>query len=273
MITNEINISGKKKMNKKRIAICFFGQTRLFELIDHIYSKWNDKSEKYIFDFYVSTWDEFDDKSSFDYFVKSEFLNPKKIGIPRDQGHTLLMSYSLQRVNILKLDYELENNFVYDYVMYTRSDVLMDFGDVLKVLDEYVLKNKELKILACSNIELHGEDWYLGSDFLFMGTSFSMDIHSSMYKYYFMLKNEWNHRASGHAIHASYIKHNDIPVDKIKLSHHVVRPRRDIDVIRKNIKDPDLVSIVLINSREWKHLGGDLMQSGSSVINFKKGII
>ena len=64
-------------MNKKRIAICFHGQTRLFELIDHIYSKWNDKSEEYIFDFYASTWDEFDDKSSFDYFVKSEFLNPK----------------------------------------------------------------------------------------------------------------------------------------------------------------------------------------------------
>ena len=56
-------------MNKKRIAICFYGQTRLFELIDHIYSKWNDKSEEYIFDFYASTWDEFDDKSSFDYFV------------------------------------------------------------------------------------------------------------------------------------------------------------------------------------------------------------
>ena len=260
-------------MDKKRIAVCFYRQTRLFELIDHIYSKWNDKSEKYIFDFYVSTWDEFDDKSSFDYFVKSEFLIPGKIGLSVGKGHTLLMAYLLQRVNILKLDYELENNFVYDYVVYTRSDVLMDFGGVLKVLDEYVLKNKELKILACSDIELHGEDWYLGSDFLFMGTSFSMDIHSSMYKYYYMLDNKFNSRLGGHTIHATHIKHNNISFERIRLSHCLVRPGRDINLIRKNIKDPNLLSLVLNNSREWKHLRGDLIESGSSVVNFKKGIV
>ena len=73
--------------------------------------------------------------------------------------------------------------------------------------------------------------------------------------------------------HISYIKHNNIPFERIKLAHCLIRPRRDIDVIRKNIKDPDLVSIVLISSREWKWKKGDLMQSGSSVVNFKKGII
>ena len=268
-----IHISGKKKMNKKRIAICFFGQTRLFELIDHIYSKWNDKSEEYIFDFYASTWDEFDDKSSFDYFVKSEFLNPKKIGIPTDQGFTPLMTYLFQRVNLLKLNHELENNFVYDYVISTRSDVLIDFDDTLKILDKYVPKNKELKMLICDEPKLKDGEWYIGSDLIFMGASLSMDIHSSMYKYYYMSGNKFNIRHGGHTVHISYIKHNNIPFERIKLVHNLVRPLRDIDVIRKNIKDPNLCSLIATNSREWKWKKGSLIQSGSVIINMKDSIL
>ena len=131
----------------------------------------------------------------------------------------------------------------------------------------------ELKILICGEPKLQDGDWFLGSDLIFMGTSFSMDIHSSIYKYYYMLDNEFNRALGGHTIHATYIKHNNISFEKIKLGHCLVRPRRDIDVIRKNIKDPNLLSIVLINSREWKWKKGDLIQSGSSVINFKKVII
>jgi hypothetical protein len=263
----------EEKMNKKRIAICFHGQTRLFELIDHIYSKWNDKSEEYIFDFYASTWDEFDNKSSFDYFTECEFLNLEKIGISISEGSTKLMAYLFQRVNFLKLNYELKNNFVYDYVISTRSDVFLDFDNTIHILNKYVPQNKELKILLCGEIILQDGDWFLGNDYIFFGTSMALDIHSSMYKYYFMLKNEWNHRANGHAIHASYIKHNDIPVDKIKLSHHVVRPKRDIDVIRKNINDQNLLFMIEKGAREWKWIKADLIQSGSVIINMKDSIL
>ena len=52
----------------KRVAICFWGQTRTDKGLENCYKKL--KSENVQYDFFVSTWDDFDNKSIFDFCVK-----------------------------------------------------------------------------------------------------------------------------------------------------------------------------------------------------------
>ena len=60
--------------NKKRIAICLFGQTRTLRTIDKVYSKLN--IENCEIDLFISSWDDFEDKTSFMNFTDTEFLKP-----------------------------------------------------------------------------------------------------------------------------------------------------------------------------------------------------
>ena len=51
----------------KRVAICFFGQTRTFQTIEETYK--NLSHDNIEFDFFVSTWDDFKDKEKFDFCI------------------------------------------------------------------------------------------------------------------------------------------------------------------------------------------------------------
>ena len=54
----------------KRVAICFFGQTRTFQTIEETYK--NLSHDNIEFDFFVSTWDDFKDKTPFNFFKEKE---------------------------------------------------------------------------------------------------------------------------------------------------------------------------------------------------------
>ena len=62
-------------MDKQKIAVCFYGQMRLFELLNDFFSTWNSKSDKYHSDFFISAWDEFDTSRISLPLVSSNFEN------------------------------------------------------------------------------------------------------------------------------------------------------------------------------------------------------
>ena len=59
-------------INKKRIAICLFGQTRTYQVINELYKNLNENPHLEI-DFFVSTWDDFEDKKPFDLLLLCPF--------------------------------------------------------------------------------------------------------------------------------------------------------------------------------------------------------
>ena len=89
-------------MNKKRIAICFFGQMRLFEGINKYFSAWNENSNDYAYDFFMSSWDDFDtDRITID-FVDKAFHNEEQITSTWEAGHTQKAAFHIKSVLDLK---------------------------------------------------------------------------------------------------------------------------------------------------------------------------
>ena len=194
-------------MDKKRIAICFFGQTRTFQVINEIYKSL--ESDKIHFDFFVSTWDDFQDKSQFDFCKEKEFIDPNIIEF---KNNTDRAAYTIHRVNLQKSKYEIENNFIYDYVMWTRSEIHFEKEDLIGIFNEKVFIEKtDLELNIHSHLRTDEQEYYYApADYFFMGTSLSFDLYSTGWKLYFKRGDEFEQgRAGGHNFHAYLI--NKLP--------------------------------------------------------------
>jgi|TARA_B100000085_G_scaffold263283_1_gene269212 hypothetical protein len=194
-------------MDKKRIAICFFGQTRTFRVINEIYKSL--ESDKIHFDFFVSTWDDFQDKSQFDFCKEKEFIDPNIIEF---KNNTDRAAYTIHRVNLQKSKYEIENNFIYDYVMWTRSEIHFEKEDLIGIFNEKVFIEKtDLELNIHSHLRTDEQEYYYApADYFFMGTSLSFDLYSTGWKLYFKRGDEFEQgRAGGHNFHAYLI--NKLP--------------------------------------------------------------
>jgi hypothetical protein len=194
-------------MDKKRIAICFFGQTRTFRVINEIYKSL--ESDKIEFDFFVSTWDDFQDKSQFDFCKEKEFIDPNIIEF---KNNTDRAAYTIHRVNLQKSKYEIENNFIYDYVMWTRSEIHFEKEDLIGIFNEKVFIEKtDLELNIHSHLRTDEQEYYYApADYFFMGTSLSFDLYSTGWKLYFKRGDEFEQgRAGGHNFHAYLI--NKLP--------------------------------------------------------------
>ena len=185
-------------MGKKRVAICFFGQTRTFQVINETYKKIQD--DKIHFDFFVSTWDDFQDKSQFDFCKGMEFIDPNIIEF---KNHTDRAAYTIHRVNLQKSKYELENNFIYDYVMWTRSEIDFNQGDLVDFFKYKIVEHTDLELNIHSEVEIDEQEYYyMPADYFFMGTSLSFDLYSTGWKLYFKRYDRFEQgKSGGHNFH------------------------------------------------------------------------
>ena len=193
-------------MDKKRIAICFFGQTRTFQVINEIYKSL--ESDKIHFDFFVSTWDDFEDKSQFDFCKEKEFIDPNIIEF---KNNTDRAAYTIHRVNLQKSRYEIENNFIYDYVMWTRSEIHFEKEDLIDFFKEKFIEHTDLELNIHSHLRTDEQEYYYApADYFFMGTSLSFDLYSTGWKLYFKRYDRFEQGSSGgHNFHAYVI--NKLP--------------------------------------------------------------
>tara|TARA_Y100000389_G_C17394486_1_gene481769 strand:- start:7 stop:657 length:651 start_codon:yes stop_codon:yes gene_type:complete len=193
-------------MNKKRVAICFFGQTRTFQVINDTYKKLQD--DKIHFDFFVSTWDDFQDKSQFDFCKGKEFIDPNVIEF---KNNTDKAAYTIHRVNLQKSNYEVKNNFIYDYVVWTRSEIYFSQKNLLDAIKEKFIEHTDLEINLHSHLRTDEQEYYYApADYFFMGTSLSFDLYSTGWKLYFKRYDRFEQgKAGGHNFHAYVI--NKLP--------------------------------------------------------------
>ena len=200
-------------MNKKRVAICFFGQTRTFQTIEETYR--NLSHDEIEFDFYVSTWDDFKDKEKFDFCIGKEFIDPN---IREFKNNTERASYTIHRLNILKSTKEVKENFIYDYVMWVRSEIYFKSRLLLEFLQSKVHKHKPLEINTHGDIEDRDGHPYLAGDYYFFGTSVAFDLYATGWKHYFKCNLEKG-KHGGHNFHADTIVRNNLHLVPVDIPH------------------------------------------------------
>ena len=147
----------EEKMNKKRLAICLFGHLRTYEKTHQNFFRnivEQNLKDSWEIDIFMHTWDRLSssegswhkDRITFDErelsdneIVKvKEIYKPKMISIETLPNGVYGYPLTLHRVNEIRESYEKENNIKYDYILYTRYDLL--FVNPLRIniyLDEY----------------------------------------------------------------------------------------------------------------------------------------
>ena len=167
--------------SKKKIAICLWGQTRTFRTLDNYYRS----HEDFEFDYFVSTWDDFKDKTPFNFFKEKEFIDPKIINFKNNTDRAF---YCIHRVNNLKSKYEINNGFIYDYVLWTRGEIEFDQKSLIKFFKDKVDDHETFEINTDCGIRYADGTIRLDADHYFGSSSLVFDIYASGWKYYFRTK-------------------------------------------------------------------------------------
>ena len=261
----------------KNIAFCFYGQVRLPHLIENFYSKWNERQDDYKFDFYISTWNDFTNTEIFSYFTKTEYIKFSTTFLPKNKGNTIKMAYLLKSVNRLVNESEKK----YDYIIYTRPDVLFKLDSVKKIFDEdwSEITSDENTVITLSEIWEQDGDKHLDSDIGFLSTPKGFDNHSKLYDYFFGIdKEDVSNRDGGHYSHGIILDKKVKNVIYKKINHVLVRPTRDLTILNKNLTDTELILKIYENESKWKPspnplLSHEYIQFNGKIVNFKGSII
>ncbi len=200
--------------SKKKIAICLWGQTRTFRTLDNYYRSHKD----FEFDYFVSTWDDFKDKTPFNFFKDKEFIDPKIINF---KNNTDKAFYCIHRVNNLKSKYEIDNGFIYDYVLWTRGEIEFDQKSLIKFFNDKVDNHETFEINTDCTIRYADGTIRLDADHYFGGSSLVSDIYASGWKYYFRTKgcDDLHGTQGGHHAHAFIIDKFNLNNISYKIPH------------------------------------------------------
>ena len=280
-------------MNKKRIAICFYGEVRLVEIINDYFSQWIDKSDEYDFDFFISTWNDFDTTKLTLPFTESEYIDFDKIDqfcvIEGNKGlsnvgpvhHNTKIPkacYLINKVVRLKESYENQHGFSYDLVMIARNDVIIDFDETMKSLDNMIAA-KNIKhnnpIVSLSSkchcyepLRFHKysfEDKFehidsinsvnVDTDLTFIETSDVANLHANLYNLLWVQRKDldidFNYQNNGHTAHGFCFVYYNFMMISNKIGEVVVRPMRDLEILKKYINDGyDILALELYKNRK-----------------------
>jgi len=237
---------------KKRVAICFYGQIRFYEIFNLFYKHVIDSITDISFDFFLGTWDDYDkSKIQFD-FTNTSFVDPS-ITSKWKTGNTQKMAYLVNEVTLLKKKHEIDNNFSYNAVVLIRPDVVFELSKFREVLFKVFLNQVDKPYVSViDDIKLDEEKKFkLHEDWMFIFTSEALDIHSSFYNYFYLQKKYFHsnarYREGGHWIHIFYFKHNNFIIEKNYISTVLVRPTRDLETFKKFYKEKDF-TILLVDT-------------------------
>ena len=227
-----------------RVAICLTGEMRYWEIMKHIFKSWD-------VDFFVSTWDTTNrEKDNYPYkFHGNSDINDDMLETLNIKGYEFLSRevenkikfhmpkyyYLVHKSNLLKTQYELDNDFKYDCVIMTRPDVYHD-----KNLIKKILSHKLDELVLYSSVINQGED-YLGPycmDTAAYGTSATMDIFSSIYKHLY-LSGDYNMLMIGHSLIPHYMNYIGLIMGSESISQELINKVRRPETYKKWVGNID----------------------------------
>ena len=175
----------------KKIAICLSGEARSLELTKPFYETIC-KLEEYDVSFFITTW-----TSNFDNKIQS-FKNLKKHGIFKEEDYlkqttftktsnNYKYSFLLKACNLLKQQYELENNINFDSVIISRLDTILHypedmFSQYFNVIDN--INYSPLVTFTADSLRYNSDHRFLDDNFL-MTNSITSDLYSNIHFTYF----------------------------------------------------------------------------------------
>jgi hypothetical protein len=239
-----------------RVALCLSGQPRYlergFEALSNTFLKnynvdvfshiWFDKSlagqdVKLCLQYNRRIkWEENADKMLLKYYNPKKYMfePPREFSvkgleganfelISSDPGRILSMFYSIKQANLLKMQYEQENNFKYDLVIRARTDLIIQNMS----LDLNNIDQTKIYCYGTNHYEMFRPDIEICNDQLAIGSSKNIDVYSSLYdkiEYYWINDRPWSmvgERILAHHLIKSNIdtyccKANEMYVDLIK---------------------------------------------------------
>lgn len=266
--------------NKKiKVAVCFYGQVRLLETFKLFYSKWKHPSIE--LDFFIATWNDYAHGDSSVHFTDGVWLPYKSTVKNWEEGNTQKMSYLFAHVVNLKRNYELVKDFKYDACLAMRPDILLDFEALSEEIIKLVEIEKDKPVVKClDKVESIENKLFLGTDYAFLFSSDAIDIHATKYNYFYKgRKFEYNkdleYREGGHWIHPYYFNINNFDVLEMKVDSSIVRPERDLQILKRNKKAPlkAILKKIHDNAVTWTLIDSDTIERDGIKKSFKGKVV
>lgn len=224
-----------------KIALCLSGQPRYLDIgYQYLYNIFLSKYDVDVFshiwfdekltnkdiDFCIRynrshKWEKNSDKKVLDLYKPKKYIfePPKQFSTQPFLGanfelikpeNVLSMYYSIEQANKLKKEYEEENNFKYDVVIRSRTDIILQNFNLN-------LLNLENKIYYYGLDQLMFENIPITNDQFALGSSEHMDTYSSLYS---MLEYYWqNYKPPsmvGERILTTHLYHSKVPIHSCK---------------------------------------------------------
>jgi hypothetical protein len=241
-------------LKQKRVAVCFSGQIRDWQFAKKNILKFfsTPNQEEVTVDYFIHTWDtnswrlsgnrrhEVVDEKHNDFGGLVKIYSPAGVhmsvykSIEWESAWDPLF-YSFEYSMLLKKQYELENNFVYDIVIKARPDTVYNPANRFP----FHQVNRDGSCYAASHISRFPSEFNMQyfDDIMFFGDSKTMDIMSGLYKYY-ALKNRDSrnlekttmqidintelHLGPGTLLYQYAVKHNIHP-DAYEIDYAIIR--------------------------------------------------
>lgn len=242
---------------KKRVAVCFSGQLRDWKFASKNILNYFSTADmpNVSVDYFIHTWDtntwrfpktdisEYVDKKHNDIKKLVKTYKPAAYHMSAYDASQWLnksiwdpLFYSFEYSILLKQQYELENNFVYDIVIKTRPDTVYNPANRFPFYHNLV----DGSCYAATDINRFSGEFNMQcfDDVMFFGNSKIMDVMSGLYKYYYLKnKNSYRlklspnppididtsiHLGPGTLLYQYAVKHNIHP-DSYKIDYAIVR--------------------------------------------------
>lgn len=251
-------MSTMKTGPKKKIAVCFYGQVRFYEIFNLFYKHVIKQNLEFEIDFFIATWNDFDSKKVDFNFTKSKYFNHDRVTRKWKSGNTQKVAFLVNQVAKLKQEIEIRNDFHYDAVLLIRPDIVFQPSDLFKTLKYFTsVKHSRPSVVIPDTFYLDESNAYrIDSDWMFIFTSEALDIHSTLYNYFYLQKKYKNggipYTEGGHWIHAHYFMYNNFFIESKKFPTEVIRPKRDIEVLRNLYDKPHFLDKLIKHRVIWE---------------------
>jgi len=240
-----------------KLAICFYGQVRYIEGFNLFYKHFKDSNPDLEIDFFISTWNDFDISKINLTFKEANFVPPNESGLDLLGGHTPLMAYHLKKVLELKLQQEKKSEIQYDAVLTIRPDIVFDTTVMVSNILEFTSVQHSVPTVSLHDgIVIEEKTYKLNEDYMFLMNSIGADVHSELFDFFFINKEykskNWNYREGGHWVHPHYFLHKNFNVVKLRIPALIIRPVRDLEILKEHYSTPDLIFKLVQNLQNYE---------------------
>ena len=172
-------------------------------------------------------------------------------------GNTPKMAYHLKKVLNLKSKQELETGIIYDAVLTIRPDIVFDTIRMVKnIIDFTSIEHSVPTVSLHDGIAIEEKTYLLHEDFIFLMNSTGANLHSKLFDFFFIKEEyksqNWNYREGGHWVHPHYFLHKNFNVVKQQIPCLIVRPVRDLELLKEYYSSTELIKKLIINLKNYK---------------------